>query len=229
MERWTVVDVAHRAAAAAGRAVAEAVGALRRSWTRALEECRARVRAYEERKADHGRRAEAAARAARAVEQCQTGLDTAKGALAIVAALVPFVMDATKSSLARRANAILETFCTVGARMVGVPGAVLDGEAVSSRALSGGQTQLVHLACHLAMRELVAERAGLRANVVVLDEALSGVDSPTTLRVVAFLRLWAADRGAHVVLVSHDQGLRRELDDAKAVRVLKRPRVGGSS
>jgi manganese transport system ATP-binding protein len=70
------------------------------------------------------------------------------------------------------------------------------------RTLSGGELQRVMLARSLAQD----------AGVLLLDEALSGVDQPATLDLLALLHELAAD-GAAVMLSTHDLALARHRFD----------------
>jgi ABC-type Mn2+/Zn2+ transport system ATPase subunit len=76
------------------------------------------------------------------------------------------------------------------------------------RALSGGQVQRAFLARALAQQ----------ARILLLDEALSGVDSPSTEQLLTLFRS-LCDEGATILLATHDLALaRRRFSRCLAVR-----------
>lgn len=84
----------------------------------------------------------------------------------------------------------------------------LDGaERMALSELSGGQLQRAYLARALAQQ----------ASVVLLDEALSGVDQPTTLELFDVFRSLTAD-GTSLLVATHDLALaRRRFDRCLAI------------
>ena len=86
------------------------------------------------------------------------------------------------------------TIVTQSLRDVGLVG--LESRPIGT--LSGGQTQRAFLARALAQN----------ADVILLDEALSGVDVPTTLELFDLFHA-LADRGVTIMISTHDLGLAR--------------------
>ena len=83
-------------------------------------------------------------------------------------------------------------------------------EGVPDAAPSGGQSKKIELATELALSELVQEREGTGVNVLLLDEALDGLDREGQDRVVE----WVHRDLPHetVFVVSHDETIAESFD-----------------
>lgn len=84
-----------------------------------------------------------------------------------------------------------------------------NGYDVPFRSLSGGQRRMLTLSLFLALRELAMNKAGVDLNLLILDEALNGLDSG--LKVKAF-RIFEelSEHTESIILIDHDEELKSQ-------------------
>lgn len=83
--------------------------------------------------------------------------------------------------------------------------------------ISGGEEDIANLVLRLAISQMIAERAGQPFSLLILDEIFGSLDDARRQNVVALLRT-LHDRFEQVVLITHIESVREELDNVILVR-----------
>jgi hypothetical protein len=222
------LDAAARGAAAAGDAASPAAGDAARLAARAANEAAA---------AD----ALAARRAALAADAAALrGVDEALRPAGVVAFALEGALGALEAAAGRHLAALAPgATLSLRLRAGGAGGAAERVErrvalcapgggpplARAPAQLSGGERRRLALALALGFSELAARRGRLRADLLVLDEALQHLDAEGRGAAAAALRALAAELGTVLIVAQAGSALTRAVD---AVDVVARAPGGGS-
>ena len=90
-------------------------------------------------------------------------------------------------------------------------------EGVPKPVISGGEEDMANLVLRLAISQMIAERSGQAFSLLVLDEIFGSLDETRRHSVVELLR-GLQDRFEQVVLITHIEGVRDDLDHVIEVR-----------
>jgi len=99
-------------------------------------------------------------------------------------------------------------------------------EGVPKPVISGGEEDLAFLVLRLAVSQMIADRAGQRFSLLVLDEVFGSLDDVRRQAVVALLRTME-DRFEQVIVITHIDGVKDGLD--RVITVGVDPRSGAAS
>ena len=99
-------------------------------------------------------------------------------------------------------------------------------EGVPKPVISGGEEDLAFLVLRLAVSQMIADRAGQRFSLLVLDEVFGSLDDVRRQAVVALLRSME-DRFEQVIVITHIDGVKDGLD--RVITVGVDPRSGAAS
>ena len=83
--------------------------------------------------------------------------------------------------------------------------------------ISGGEEDLANLVLRLAISQMIAERAGQKFSLLILDEVFGSLDESRRHNVVELLR-GLQDRFEQVILITHIESVREGLDRVISVR-----------
>jgi DNA repair exonuclease SbcCD ATPase subunit len=92
-------------------------------------------------------------------------------------------------------------------------------EGVVGAAPSGGQWRKIELATEIALAEIVRESGGPKTNLLLLDEALDGLDEQGSARVCSWFDTLDYDS---IFVISHSSGISESFD--QVIRVVKKDR-----
>jgi exonuclease SbcC len=92
---------------------------------------------------------------------------------------------------------------------------ILD-EGEEKPVISGGEEDIANLALRLSLSQMIAERAGHPLSLLILDEVFGSLDLARRDNVVQLLRR-LDDRFDQVILITHVEGLRENLDQVLTV------------
>lgn len=90
-------------------------------------------------------------------------------------------------------------------------------DAIPKPVISGGEEDLANLVLRLAISEMIAERAGQPFSLLILDEVFGSLDETRRHNVVDLLRR-LQDRFEQVILITHIESVREDLDRVVTVR-----------
>ena len=90
-------------------------------------------------------------------------------------------------------------------------------DGVPKPVISGGEEDLANLVLRLAISQMIAERAGQPFALLVLDEIFGSLDELHRASVIDLLRR-LQDRFEQVILITHIESVREQLDHVVAVR-----------
>ncbi len=99
-------------------------------------------------------------------------------------------------------------------------------EGVPKPVISGGEEDLAFLVLRLAVSQMIADRAGQRFSLLVLDEVFGSLDDVRRQAVVSLLRS-LDDRFEQVIVITHIDGVKDGLDRVISVGV--DPRTGAAT
>ncbi|MDQ8157024.1 MAG: SMC family ATPase [Gemmatimonadota bacterium] len=98
-------------------------------------------------------------------------------------------------------------------------------EGVPKPVISGGEEDLAFLVLRLAVSQMIADRAGQRFSLLVLDEVFGSLDDVRRQAVVSLLRSME-DRFEQVIVITHIDGVKDGLD--RVITVGVDPRTGAA-
>ena len=90
-------------------------------------------------------------------------------------------------------------------------------EGLPKPVISGGEEDLANLVLRLAISQMIAERAGQPFSLLILDEIFGSLDELRRSSVLELLRR-VQDRFEQVILITHIESVRDQLDHVIAVR-----------
>ncbi|HTR78476.1 MAG TPA: SMC family ATPase [Gemmatimonadaceae bacterium] len=90
-------------------------------------------------------------------------------------------------------------------------------DGIPKPVISGGEEDLANLVLRLAISQMIAERAGQPLSLLILDEVFGSLDEARRQGVVDLLRR-LQDRFEQVILISHIESVREDLDQILTVR-----------
>ncbi|MGH7718525.1 MAG: SbcC/MukB-like Walker B domain-containing protein, partial [Gemmatimonadaceae bacterium] len=90
-------------------------------------------------------------------------------------------------------------------------------DGVPKPVISGGEEDLANLVLRLAISQMIAERAGQPFSLLILDEIFGSLDEMRRSSVLELLRR-LQDRFEQVVLITHIESVRDQLDHVVSVR-----------
>ena len=85
-------------------------------------------------------------------------------------------------------------------------------------AKSGGQRTKMNLGMDMSLMDLAASREGIQLDMLLIDEALDGLDRPGTARVLKLLQKMRSRRGT-IFVISHNDDMVDMFE--KGIRVIR--------
>jgi exonuclease SbcC len=98
-------------------------------------------------------------------------------------------------------------------------------EGVEKPVISGGEEDIANLVLRLSLSQMIAERAGHPLSLLILDEVFGSLDAVRRDNVTQLLRR-LGDRFEQVILITHIEGIRDDLD--QVIRVSFDERTGSA-
>jgi DNA repair exonuclease SbcCD ATPase subunit len=127
----------------------------------------------------------------------------------VLDAVMPFLTDRTNEYLETLADGDITMSVSTQRELKSQKDAVRDEisilwdiEGNQGVAKSGGQRTRMNLAMDLALMDLAASREGIQLDLLMIDEALDGLDKEGTARVVQLLQQLRKRRGS-IFVISH--------------------------